>query len=198
MRRFCTVIINTLFIICVLSLSLSYGRDIAVDDGFKTARKIESRYFDIYIENGIDLQTLVMKLSVPPAIKSIIKEPIPFSDFYTLPDQLDTLFLAVSEIMDIKLKKFKCKIKICKNASRLSNIATMLFGQEVQPGGFYVSSIDTLYVDAEYVNIHILGHELSHAIQVHYFVVPPPAKIQEILAGYVEYQFRKYTNTLPR
>ena len=74
----------------------------------------------------------------------------------------------------------------------------MLFGQEVQPGGFYVSSIDTLYVDAEYVNIHILGHELSHAIQVHYFVVPPPAKIQEILAGYVEYQFRKYTNTLPR
>ncbi|MCK4463421.1 MAG: hypothetical protein KAU58_03820 [Candidatus Omnitrophica bacterium] len=197
MLRFRAVIISVLFIICVLSLSISDAAEVFVDDGFETARKIESRYFDIYIENGIDLQTLAMKLSVPLSIKSIIREPAAFSDSYTLSDQLDTLFLAVSEIMDMKLKKFRCTFKICRNRSRLSDVAKRLFGREIRPCGFYVTAIDTIYIDAETVTINLLGHELGHAIQVHYFVVPPPVKIQEILAGYVEFQLRKYTNTLP-
>jgi len=197
MSRFDNVIIRTLFVICLLSLDVSYAAE-AVNDGFRTARKIESRYFDIYVESGVDLQALAMKLSVPPSIKSIIREPVTFSDSYALPDQLDTLYLAVLEIMDINLKRFKCDIKICKDRTGLSNVAKRLFGQEIQTGGFYVVALDTLYIDAENVNINILGHELSHAVQTHYFIVPPPPKIQEILAGYVEFQLRKYTNTLPK
>ena len=61
-----------------------------------------------------------------------------------------------------------------------------------------MNDINTIYVDSENININIFGHELSHAIQSHYFVVPTSNKMQEILAGYVEYQLRKYTNTLPR
>jgi hypothetical protein len=131
------------------------------------------------------------------SIKGIIKNPAPFIDSYELPDQLDTLLLAVLEIMDIRLKKFNCTVKICKDGKALAKIGRRLFGQEMRSGGFYVMSFDTLYVDAESVTMHVLGHELSHAVQVHYFVVPPPVKLSEILSGYVEYQLRKYTQTLP-
>ena len=198
MRRLYTLIINVLFIICTLYSGVSHAAGAAVNDDFHTARKLESRYFNIFVEDGVDLRMLAMKLSVPQSIKSIIRQPVDFSDSFTLPDQLDTLFLAVSEIMDIRLKKFKCNFKICKDRFRLSDVAKSLFGQEIQPGGFYVVAIDTLYVDAEGVNINLLGHEVSHAIQSHYFVVPPPEKLQEVLAGYVEFQLRKYTGSLPR
>lgn len=198
MHRSHNLIIKVLVIILMLPFGVSYAAEVTVNDGFQAARKIESRYFNIYIESGVDIQTLVMRLSVPESIKSIIRGSVPFSNSYTLGDQLDTLFLAVSEVMDMNVKRFKCNLKICRNRSGLSDIAGRLFGKNIQPGGFYVVAIDTLYIDAENVTVNILGHELSHAIQTHYFVVPPPAKIQEILAGYVEFQLRKYTNTLPR
>jgi hypothetical protein len=193
MRRI-YIIISAFFIISASLCKSSYAE--GVNDGFETARTIESRYFTIFIESGVDLEELTMKLSVPVSIKAIIREPV--SDSYNLPDQLDIFYLAVSEIMDTRLKDFKCKLKICRSASSLSDIAKRLFGRKIQPGGFYVYAIDTLYVDAQNVTINIFGHELSHAVQNHYFVVPPPETIQEVLAGYVEYQLRKYTHSLPK
>lgn len=194
MRRIFVILINTVFIISLCFCVLGYAE--GGNDGFQAAKTVESRYFKIYIESGVDLDRLAMEFSVPASIKAIIKEPV--SDSYSMPNQLDLLYLAVSEIMDIRLKNFKCKLKICKDASGLSGVADRLFGQEIQTGGFYVCAIDTLYIDAQNVNIHILAHELSHAIQTHYFIVPPPPTVQEVLAGYVEYQLRKYTHSIPK
>ena len=194
MRRRYIIIISSVFIVVIFFCKFGYAE--RVNDGFETGRIIESRYFTICIENGVNLEELTMKLSVPASIKAIIKEPV--SDSYNLPDQVDILFLAVSEIMDTRLKNFKGSLKICRNASRLSDVAERLFGQEIQAGGFYVAAIDTLYIDAENVTLNILGHELSHVLQTHYFIVPPPQTIQEVLAGYVEYQLRKCTHSLPK
>jgi len=196
MRWTYTIIVSSTLIIHTLFCGFAYAE--GVRDGFQAAKKIESNYFTVLVESGVDLDTLASKIFVPPSIKAIIKKPIPSRNSYGLANQLDTLYLAISELMDIQMTEFNCKLKICKDASGLSAIANKLFGRRIQTGGFYVVAIDTLYVDAENVTINILGHELSHAIQTHYFVVPPPEKIQEILAGYVEYQLRKYTNTLPK
>ncbi|MEI8176206.1 MAG: hypothetical protein WCG78_05005, partial [Candidatus Omnitrophota bacterium] len=89
-------------------------------------------------------------------------------------------------------------IKVCRDADGLSAVAEKLFGKPIKTAGFYVFAADTLYVNADSISINILGHELSHAIQSHYFVVPPPVKIQEVLAGYVEFQLRKYADRLPK
>lgn len=193
-----------IFIVIGVFIALSFFSDapvraeVVVTDGFNPARKIESRYFTIFLEEGVDLDELAGKIYVPPTIKSVItKEPVS-SYGYNLSDQLNLLFLAISEIMDLRVKKFKCTVKICKDAANLELITKRLFGKEIKVPGFYVSEINTLYIDADNINIHVLGHELSHAIQAHYFVVPPPAKIQEVLAGFVEFQLRKYTNSLPK
>jgi len=168
---------------------------VKVNDGFKAARRIQSRYFDICIESGVDEDSLAMRLSVPASIRTIVRKAV--STSYDVPSQMDMLYLAVSEILDIHLTDFTCTVKICRDRKSLSRIAMNLFGQRMSAGGFYIATIDTLYVDAENVSLNILGHEMGHAIQTHYFVVPPPVKVQEVLSGYVEYQLRKYTNTLP-
>jgi hypothetical protein len=54
-----------------------------------------------------------------------------------------------------------------------------------------------VYISYPEMTIGMLGHKIAHAIISHYFVVPPPAKIQEVLAGYVEYSIRKSAGTLP-
>lgn len=178
--------------------SLSHAAIDVREEGYSANQIIHSRYFTIYIEEGADLEEVARKLAVPASIRAVIKNQPSFSNSLQFQDQLDTLFLAVSEIMDLRLKKFHSEIKICKDAASLSQVAMNLFGRPIQPRAFYVVALDTLYVDAESVTMNVLGHELSHAVQSHYFVVPPPEKIQEVLAGFVEYELRKYTGTLPK
>jgi len=63
-------------------------------------------------------------------------------------------------------------------------------------------TLDALYLEvSDILDLHIYSyhgriHEIAHAVISHYFIVPPPAKIQEVLAGYVEYDLRKSTGTL--
>ncbi|MBF0217305.1 MAG: hypothetical protein HQL30_09975 [Candidatus Omnitrophica bacterium] len=169
------------------------------EDGFQPVNSFRSRYFNISIENGVDARSIAMKIAAPPGIASMIPEPVsPGHSDSGLSDQIDLLFLAVSEIMDLHLNNTKCELKICKDRLSLSEVASRFRAQGSRAGGFYSASTNTLYIDAEDVTVNIMAHELSHVVQTNYFVVTPPEKTQEILAGYVEYQFRKYTNTLPR
>ena len=168
------------------------GAEQQVVDGFSANRTLRSRYFSVQIEPGVSREDLRLRLSVPKSISLSVNPAFsPGGD--NLEDQLDVLYLVVSEILDIHLKNFNGQVKICEDSASLSRIAMNLFGRPVQNQAFYVVALDTLYVDAQTVTLGVLGHEMSHAIQTHYFVVPPPEKIQEVLAGYVEYELRRYS-----
>jgi hypothetical protein len=56
---------------------------------------------------------------------------------------------------------------------------------------FFVNDLNTIYIAADHFDVGVLGHEIAHTVQSHYFVVAAPTKVQEVLAGYVEYQLRK-------
>lgn len=166
----------------------------AIDDGFVGKKKLKSKYFTIHIAKDVDIDYLALRIAAPTSLKSTVTDPYIYKTENELGGELDALFLIVSDILDIHLKKnFKCIVKIVRDHENLMHISNSLFGTAIQTGGFYVTANNTIYVDADSVSIHILGHELAHAIQVQYFVVPPPVKIQEVLSGYVEYQLRKYS-----
>lgn len=54
------------------------------------------------------------------------------------------------------------------------------------PLAFYSNKTKTIYVNVESVTAGVLAHEMAHAVINFYFKVPPPAKMQEILAQYVD------------
>ncbi len=54
------------------------------------------------------------------------------------------------------------------------------------PIAFYANKSKTIYVDISSVTDGVLAHEMAHAVINFYFDVPPPAKMQEILAQYVD------------
>jgi hypothetical protein len=108
-----------------------------------------------------------------------------------LVDMLDTLFMQVCDITDMRMYSFKVDIKICRDYDELNALYEQFFKSDLHfKRSFYFYDPNSIYVAQEGVQRDIMGHEIAHAIISHYFVVPPPVKIQEVLAMYVEYNLR--------
>jgi len=54
------------------------------------------------------------------------------------------------------------------------------------PLAFYSNKTKSIYVNVAGITGGVLAHEMAHAVINFYFEVPPPAKMQEILAQYVD------------
>ena len=54
------------------------------------------------------------------------------------------------------------------------------------PLAFYSHKTKTIYVDVSSITDGVLAHEMAHGVLNYYFKTPPPAKMQEILAQYVD------------
>lgn len=58
------------------------------------------------------------------------------------------------------------------------------------PIAFYSHRTRNIAVAIDSITDNILAHEIAHAVISAYFVVPPPARMQEILAQYMDKHFR--------
>jgi hypothetical protein len=194
MIRFQEKIICCLFItISSFMPSLSW----ALDDGFSVGRKIETRHFTVLIESGVSEESLIRSLDMS-SVFGIISGSITGGSSYSpssLSDLLDALFNWDCRILDMPLYSYKGTIKIARDQQEIKSIFMKLYGQ---PGfsnkSFFIQEINTIYIASTDFTKEILAHEMGHAIMGSFFVVQPPDKIAEVLAGYVEYQLRKISN----
>lgn len=167
----------------------------ALDDGFGEAKKIEGKNVIIYYAAELDIPSLIRQLNISSSQDVLAGKAMRKSFSYSgaeLADMIDTLYAQVCDILDMHLYSLQINIKICPGDRDLSGLYNNLFGKDL--GGrysFYVYDNNTVYVSAEHFKQEIMGHEIAHGIINHYFVVPPPVKVQEVLAMYVEYQLRK-------
>jgi len=179
-------IITAASILFFLAVGIAY----AYDDGFTLSRKAEGRHFTIYYSPKLDLEGLAQQLNISPADKILASGST--KGLSGLVGMVDTLFTQVCDILDMQLYSYTGIIKICQDYSQLSQLYRNLFNADL--GGmlsFYVNDSNTIYISQENFKRSVLGHEIAHAIIAHYFVVQSPVKVQEVLAGYVEYQLRK-------
>ncbi len=152
----------------------------------------ESKYFSLYGYQGIDIPELIEKLSFSySGITSRNLQINPGSPQEVFEKTMDQLFLEVSQILDIHLPRFKGTVKFVPGQSWVSGIFKSYTGSSFSERSFYLYENNTVYISTESLTLGMLGHEIAHAVMSRYFAVPPPAKIQEVLSGYVEYQLRK-------
>jgi len=182
-------------IIIVSFIFIAVGNAYGSEDGFGQAKKLVTKQFTVYYAEQLELPALAKKLKISFSDRVLAGTDPKLS---TLSDQLgfaealDILFLGVCNMLDMNLYSFQGTIKICRDTIQLNDIYTNLFGSSL--GGrysFYVSDLNTIYISQEHFEREVLGHEIAHAIISHYFVVQPPVRASEILAGYVEYQLSK-------
>lgn len=179
-----------LFVLLLLGRGISYG----FDDGFNSAKKIESSHFSIYYEPDVDSAVLAQQLNISPS-DQILAGGGGRSQASSLglgvASMVDTLFARVCDILDMQLYSYKGNIKVCKNQARLEALYKNIFDKPFNKESFYINDLNTIYISEDNFKQEILGHEIGHAVISHYFVVSPSVKIQEVLAGYVEYQLRR-------
>ena len=181
------------FLICIaLILSASYA--LAVDDGLSFGKKIEGKYITVYCPAGPDVaRRLTEQLNIRPSAKISTGQSLECKSTCEeeLAQMLDTLFIQVSDILEMHLYSLKTNVKICKTDTELKDLYNRLFNSSLgDRRSFYVYDFNSIYVSEDGFNAGIIGHEMSHAIISHYFVTPTPVKMQEVLSMYVEYNLR--------
>ncbi|MDD5347024.1 MAG: hypothetical protein PHT59_00245 [Candidatus Omnitrophica bacterium] len=152
----------------------------------------EGSYFSVYAEPGVDVYRLLTKIDYeylvqPRAFGAEKQENL--NDI--LARTLDGLYQEVSDILDIHIYSFKGKIVFVTDQPSLGQLLKEQYNLDFDERSIYYYDQNVIYVSASDMTPGMLGHEIAHAIISHYFVVPPPTKLQEVLAGYVEYTLRK-------
>jgi hypothetical protein len=134
-----------------------------------------TRYFSVKLDDGVKQDELIFALNGLPSVQ------VDAGSFSLSPlaNVLDTLYLDVSDELDIHIYDFKVNMEVKHN---------------LQGKAYYDWQKNTLFVGVDSMRVGVLAHELAHAIILRYFVVPPPEKLQEMMCGYVEYQINKKVN----
>ncbi len=166
----------------------------AADDGFGTATKIDTEHFTIYYKPGVDINALISQLHVSATDQVLTNLTVNTSSPQAqLSSMVEVLFARASDVLDMHIYSLKANIKIFATQQDLTSFYNNLFHEHVPCTGysFYLDDQRSIYMSVERFQREILGHEMGHAIISRYFVVQPSVRIQEVLAGYIEYQLRK-------
>jgi len=189
MRKIC------LLLVC--STLVFFGTTLAFAQGINTALIAESKYFSVYCDRHIDVYELLLKLNFQYLLfqENLSKSTDDLKGI--LVKSLDSLYLSTSDILDIHIYSYHGQLMIFPDRAALGTFLKQSFGLELGERSYYIHESNTIYISFADLTVGVLGHEMAHAIISHYFVVPPPAKVQEILCGYVEYSLRKDIPILP-
>jgi len=181
-------------VIACLCLLLAPAVLCRADDNFGTATKIDTEHFSIYYKSGVDINSLISQLYVSQTDQVLTNQTVNTSSPEAqLSSMVEVLFARASDVLDMHIYSLKANIKIFANQQDLTNFYNNLFHARIPCTGygFYLDDERSIYMSAENFRREILGHEMGHAIMSRYFVVQPSVRIQEVLAGYIEYQLRK-------
>ena len=182
------------FFLTLLLISFSVVLAQAADDGFGDSNKIEGEHFTIEYKAGIGLNSLIEQLKVSATDQQLTNLKVDHSSSEKeLASMIEILFNRASDVLDMHVYSLKGHIKIFSDHSQLEAFYRQLFHGDLPCTGlsFYLADYDSIYISAADFRREILGHEMVHAIMTRYFVVQPSIKIQEVLAGYVEFSLRK-------
>lgn len=101
-------------------------------------------------------------------------------------NRVDRIVEKISEILDMHPPDLYFTIKLYQNRREIESLYKSMGGLGKAPIAFYSHRTKSIYVSLENITDRILAHEITHAVINFYFGTPPPGRMQEILAQYVD------------
>ena len=162
------------------------------------AETIETKYFAVSLCEGCSLSGFAEKINATGLFRLDALSGKSADMRSVIKDGIDSLFLEVCDVLDTKLKSYRGRIVVYPD---IVEVGKAVYGNsqiiEASLPSVYIPSHNAIYISFKDTTAGMLAHEMAHAVISSYFVVAPPAKVQEILAGYVEYSIRKKMGSLP-
>jgi len=162
------------------------------------AETIETKYFTVSLCDGCSPSSFAQKINATGLFRLDALSKNDSDIRSVIKDGIDSLFLEVCDALDIGLKSYRGRIIVYPDIVEV-NKAISGDSQIIEASlpSVYIPSHNTIYISFNDATAGMLAHEMAHAVISTFFVVAPPPKVQEILAGYVEYSIRKKTGSLP-
>ena len=131
-------------------------------------KSFKTKFSTIYYTNDTDLDDFIWRLGGQKLEYT--------SDPQLASNRVDKLVNRVQMILDMWPKDFQIDIYLHRGTLKPNETA------------YYESKTNSIHISVDYTSDGVMAHELAHASIDHYFPTPPPTKMQEILAQYVDKQ----------
>ena len=103
-----------------------------------------------------------------------------------LKPRIDEIMEKVQDALDMHPPDIRIKIFLHPDYRSLDKIFRQFTLTGKTPLAFYAHKTRSIYLDVSSITDGVLAHEIAHGVINFYFKTPPPAKMQEILAQYVD------------
>lgn len=164
--------------------------DIAAGDAHIDWQVIEGSFVTIYIDPDIDPRGAARMLDVDFARQDPVERDLflnkGISDTERLLNKTEIIFRRARKVLNMFPANLHVTVKIYADRKELQRRYHDIFAEWEDYKSFYIFKYNTVYISGKTLDSHILAHEFGHAISDHYFIVQPPPKIKELLAGYVD------------
>lgn len=148
---------------------------------------IKSRYFLIYCDKSVDLESVSLHLNKRGLLASGTYGSDPGSEpSARLAYMLDGLLRRAKEVLGMFSNIPDLSVKIFKSREELDSEYFRIFKTRESYKSFYVHAYRTIYTSEESISDSVIVHEMAHAVIDNYFSVVPPSKVAEVLASYVD------------
>ena len=154
----------------------------------------EKGYFcTLYIKPDVNIEALNQRIDTYRVDFGLLEKPS--GPIKKAGDEIlykfDLVFLKVQELLDMRPPKIHLDVKIYQRKEELDRIYVEIFNEEGKFIAFYIFKLNTLFACEEKISASVVAHEIAHCIIDHYFTIPPPQKIGEMIAHYAELHLRE-------
>jgi len=105
--------------------------------------------------------------------------------------KVDRIVYKVETLLDMYPLNFHFDIYLYPTYLELVEVYRGMGIMGTTPVAFYSPRAETIYISLDELNAGVFAHEVAHAVINRYFPTPPPARMQEILAQYVDKHLRE-------
>lgn len=100
--------------------------------------------------------------------------------------KLDLLVEKIERLLHVCPRDLKFDVRLLTSTAEVQQHYRIKYGINSDYIAFYSPQNKTVFISVNDLNKYVLAHELTHVIIGQYFMNPPSAIIQEILAHFVE------------
>ena len=104
----------------------------------------------------------------------------------TAQNSIDRIVYRVKALLDMHPVNFHFDIYLYPTYRELKEVYRGMGLMGKVPIAFYTHRSRAIYISLDRLNEGVFAHEVAHAVINRYFATPPPARMQEILAQYVD------------
>lgn len=151
--------------------------------------KLETKYTVIRYQSDKDLNEFSKKIRRVPhylAEGFYNKPPVSTDLAEIVTYKVDSIYVRVQQILDMRKKMKKVNINIYSDRKQLEDIYFLLFKKKCLLKAWYLYRTNFIYIEPGNLTEGILAHEIAHSIIDHFLLVKPPSNTAEILARYVD------------